>query len=547
MGADQPVEEWIDSVCRRFSRVTGWPLIYVSIHQDPLTHCTPSDAELRSQWQSNVSNGMEVIGTLRLGQYKHRQRDASYLQACELAELAVRLIERVLMTQASNERLRVSLNSPSVALIGRGVSVTVDRQRSQPQSVMYVDRMLSMASRLTGYPAVALFLRKRGTEELNLSMQWGPQWLEIPHSSRMLEMSPIDAACLDGGLRIINRTSAHDEETDFLPTQATTGVCQGICVSDDALGTLWLYDRRDRRLTLRDRHVITSVAARLGELIERTILLDESAHSQRMRVELQVAARSLPAATIQHRGTEGWYELACHSQASDEVGGDLFEIIPLSDDRVFVAIGDAAGHSIPAALVMASVRGAIRALLDASDSMETGRIACSPQQILTRINSVLHGIVKSHQFMTMFCAIIDGRRLQMEYANAGHPPALLIRNGEVQQLDSHGLVLGVLDTTTYNGTIVPLREHDLVAFYTDGVSEAVNATQSMFGHEAITDMAFRHSSDSAAAIADRVWGSLQGHLSDNSTADDRTLAVLRINSRLSPPQRQSEQPVRAMC
>lgn len=542
MGANPPVREWIDAVCRRSSRVTGWPIVFESAGRQangsiPTDFCGPS------QWRSSVSNGTETVGTLRLEPLQGRKRDEGYLHACEVAELTAHLIERVLTEQASNELLRVSNRPAPAQPSSTGVSVTIERGLPQQQPLRYVQTLLRTAVRQSGFPAAALFIHEPGTDELRLRAQQAPEWLNIPQPTRLLSLSPVDAACLKGELQVLQRSMLSDDEASLLPDQIAVGVCRAITAAGRPLGTLWLYDRRERRLTIREQHIIASVTSRLGELIERTRLLDESERSQRLRIELQVAARSQPAAQVQYEGTDAWYELAGHSESSDEVGGDLLEVIPLPEDRVFVAVGDAAGHSIPAAMLMASVRGALRSLFDPSTFNSDCTPIPPPHEVLRRVNFVLHGIANANQFMTMFCAILDGRRMQIEYASAGHPPVLLMRSGDAEKLDERGLVLGVLDDTSYESTIISLQPGDLLALYTDGVSEAIDDSRQMFGVEGISAIASQYQKEKVAAILEHVWSGLQQHLSEKSAPDDRTLALLRINSSITQsPSPKKEEP-----
>ncbi|MCA9073599.1 MAG: serine/threonine-protein phosphatase [Planctomycetaceae bacterium] len=528
MDTDRSLRDWIDAICQQFSRATRWPLSFVANGEG-----TSAAIHGETQWRAELTNGTQTVGALCLGQ--PRPRDESYLQACEFAELTARLVERALSERAARELLRVRPVNESPSKPRGGVTVTIDQGPREDQSMLYVDRLLRMVTRQSGFPAAALFLLKRGTDQLNLYAQRVPEWLTVPHVDRSLAKAPIDNRCLRGETIIFNRPDSPEDVWSWLPDVATTGVCHPIAASGENLGTLWLYDRRDRRLTLRDRHVIESTASRLAELIERFVLLNESERSQRLRVELQVAARTQPSAKFHHGRREEWFELAGHSQTSEEVGGDLFEVIPLDDDRLFVAIGDAAGHSIPAALVMACVRGAIRAILDPPFVDHALKTSLGPHDVLRRLNSVLHGLVNSHQFMTMFCAIIDRQQMHIEYASAGHPPMLLIHQGESQLLGAHGLVMGVLDDATYVSTIVPLAEGDLLALSTDGVTEAVDSQQNMFGSDGIAELLIQHQWNDALSLADCVWNALQDHLSVDTSKDDRTLAVLRINSLVSSP------------
>jgi hypothetical protein len=135
MNADQSIRDWIDSVCRRSTRTTGWPFVFEPAHEKSHRHCLVSASGSRPAWQTTVNNGTEAVGTLRLEYPSGRQRDEHYLQACAQAELTAELIERVLTERASNELLRVR-NNPSVVRPASGsVSVTLEQPPRERQPV----------------------------------------------------------------------------------------------------------------------------------------------------------------------------------------------------------------------------------------------------------------------------------------------------------------------------------------------------------------------------------------------------------------------------
>ena len=127
-----------------------------------------------------------------------------------------------------------------------------------------------------------------------------------------------------------------------------------------------------------------------------------------------------------HVETAGW----CRSH--QEVGGDLCEIIPLDERRTLVAVGDAAGDSIPASLVMSAVRGSLR-------TMVSGPIddVLATDVLMRRINLALFAITPAHQFMSLVAGVIDSREGTFTYTNAGHPTPLIVHGGRPVETAVH--------------------------------------------------------------------------------------------------------------
>ncbi|MBX3440482.1 MAG: SpoIIE family protein phosphatase, partial [Planctomycetaceae bacterium] len=407
MWTHQPTWDWIDTVCRQYSRIMGRALTFDSHAAEVRSGAIRDTGDALEQWRVTIRDGAQTVGVLRLRSRSGQERDAEFLKACETAELTAQLIERVIATRGGDDLVRPAPPRGASTDNDRPLATKTASKLLDPlQVAARMDRLLDALRRLTDYPAAALLVRDSGTGEWN----WGAM-----RGSSVIDLSPESLAECAESLRTdqedriaVFRQSVQPFSTEtFLPTNAATGIRQCLGDARSPLGALWLFDRRDRRLTHRDRHALGLAAQRLEQLLSQAKLLDDSSNGRLLKAEVRIASRTQPSSPIEYTGRQGWCEMAGCTQTARGIGGDLFELIPLADDRVFLAIGDAAGHSIPAAMVMANVRGALRALFDSTPhvaSLPTGR---PPHEVLRCVNSVLHSIVQSHQFMTMFCGILD--------------------------------------------------------------------------------------------------------------------------------------------
>lgn len=168
------------------------------------------------------------------------------------------------------------------------------------------------------------------------------------------------------------------------------------------------------------------------------------------------------------------YQLYADMQAAREVGGDFYDFYNLPDGRIGIAIADVSGKGVPAALFMMVSRTLLK-----STALENGE----PAQVIQTVNAILAADNESLMFVTMIYAIYDPSTKSLTYCNGGHNPFLLVHeNGDVDLHDSHdGIALGVGSEYQYEQHTIQVVDGDLIVFYTDGVNEAEDETEALFG------------------------------------------------------------------
>jgi phosphoserine phosphatase RsbU/P len=164
-------------------------------------------------------------------------------------------------------------------------------------------------------------------------------------------------------------------------------------------------------------------------------------------------------------------------QPAQVVGGDYFDVIRLSKDKLAICIADVAGKGISAALLMANVQAAVRAFA-------SGYVA--PAKVCSQINSVLYTNTAPEKFVTLFYGVLDAGTSTLQYTNAGHPrPLLLHRNGATTRLENGGALLGVFPDWTFEDSVVELEPGDLLLLFTDGITEATDSSGEEFGEDRV--------------------------------------------------------------
>src|SRR5215212_1856166 len=198
----------------------------------------------------------------------------------------------------------------------------------------------------------------------------------------------------------------------------------------------------------------------------------EARERERIEQELQVAQRiqqELLPETIPE--LEGW-RIAAYYGPAREVGGDFYDFLEFPDGRLGLVVGDATGHGMPAALMMATTRGMLRAVVQSLES---------PGEVLARVNEALVADVPPNTFVTCFYAILDPKSGHLVYANAGHDLPYLWHGGAAEELRARGMPLGLMPGMGYEEKEITLKRGEGVLFYSDGLVEAHDPNYEMFG------------------------------------------------------------------
>ena len=214
------------------------------------------------------------------------------------------------------------------------------------------------------------------------------------------------------------------------------------------------------------------------------------------------------------------YDISAINESSQQVGGDYYDIIPLSPHEYVLAIGDVAGKGIPAALLMANVQAALRTIAP---------LRLQLPDATTRINSLIYGNTDIDKFITFFWGLLDTETHTFEYVNAGHNPPYLLRNdGTVETLSEGGLILGILDPPPpYSSGIVLLEPGDTIVGYTDGVNEAMSSEMVEFGDDRFLELLEDCRDLDALSTITRVRDEIVEYARGAPQSDDITMLVAK--------------------
>ena len=207
------------------------------------------------------------------------------------------------------------------------------------------------------------------------------------------------------------------------------------------------------------------------------------------------------------------------SRPANTVGGDFYDILPLQDGRLVVAVGDVAGKGSPAALLMALLLAMMRTLVD--EQLE-------PADLVARLNVQVCRHAPRSRFITLFYGVYEPASGALTYVSAGHMPPLLLRaDGSCDRLTDGGIALGMFERSTYTTGRAMLQGGDLVAVYSDGITEAENPGGRPFDEVGLEAALRLHAFDALTAIGAGVVAAVERHTDEKRFADDLTVLLLR--------------------
>jgi sigma-B regulation protein RsbU (phosphoserine phosphatase) len=289
----------------------------------------------------------------------------------------------------------------------------------------------------------------------------------------------------------------------------------------ELIGALVVDGRtEDLLLSQRRLNILNGIASQAATSIESVQLLADLAMRQVLEHELDLAREIQKSFLPAYCPNVPGYDLAATWKSARRVGGDFYDFMLLSNGIMGIAIADVADKGVPAALFMALSRTLMRA------TAMSGR---TPSDALRRTNTLILSDARSDLFVTVFYGLLHPRSGSFTYANAGHNPPLWLnaRSGEVHRLHEHGMALGVLLDAPLSEHTIQLEPGDVLALYTDGVTEALNIDGEEFGMERLEQALQANADHSAEDIVAAIDAAVDEFVGNEPPFDDFTLVVMK--------------------
>jgi serine phosphatase RsbU (regulator of sigma subunit) len=220
-------------------------------------------------------------------------------------------------------------------------------------------------------------------------------------------------------------------------------------------------------------------------------------------------------------GAAGRLDIFAHMTPAREVGGDLYDIVKLDENRVAITIGDVCGKGIPASLFMAITQTVMRLVVRTGHDLQAE--VKTANQLLVANNT-------EEMFTTLFCGVIDVAAGTLTYCNCGHNPPLLLRQGAdaFEALRNCGPPLAVMDDIIYVPRTLALAPGDLLLLYTDGVTEAEDPQAAQFGMKRLQEAILQTRGATARAVVEHLAARVAAFANGASQSDDITCVAVTL-------------------
>ena len=392
-----------------------------------------------------------------------------------------------------------------------------------------LQRTVQLVCEVMETKAASIRLVDREHDELVISAVYNLSPVYLAKGPVRLSKAEIDRVALGPqGYEYVADLAA-DPRTQYPEESRREGIVSmlsaGMLYQGEAIGVLRVYTEHELRFSPFKIDLLKAVAAQAAAAIENTRLAEEARQAEETERQVAMAAdvqqRMIPQAPPQIAG----FDLASVYVPCYTLGGDLYDFIPLPGDNVGLVVADVSGKGVPASLIMASVRSALRAQVDNVYYL---------YEIVRRLNVMLCRDTKLGEFVTLFYGVFDARTRRLTYCNAGHPPPMLLREGKLIELSTDNMILGVDEAEEYRQNFIDLRAGDKLLIYTDGVTDAMNFKRETFGRKRLID-AFTlvsRGASTAEEIAQHVLWELRKFVGISQRSDDVTMIVGTIPSSL---------------
>jgi len=338
----------------------------------------------------------------------------------------------------------------------------------------------------------------------------------------MLRDNAIDGAAFAGEAVYIEDAPT-DPRTRYPDNARKEGIVSGLCVPmtyrGKTIGVIRVYTAVRHVFTNSEELLLRSIGSQAASAIINSRLYKEHTANERFQRQVETAGeiqrRMLPSGPPTHKHMQ----FGCVYAPTLQVGGDFYDFIELDGGELGVCIADVVGKGFPAALMMASVRSALRAHADVGYELDA---------IVADVNQHMCRETLDSEFATLFYGVVSPDGRSITYCNAGHPPPVILRGDDFIELTEGGLVIGVRPDAVYKHDTSELRPGDVLAMATDGVSEAMDFNGTAFGRHRFLSSIAKHRELDAPQLVKQILWDVRRFVGLAEQSDDTTIVVAKV-------------------
>ena len=276
-----------------------------------------------------------------------------------------------------------------------------------------------------------------------------------------------------------------------------------------------------------DFSLVESLAEQMGLAIHNSDAIQLQIEKNKLDIDLELAGNVQSLLLPRTFPSSKKLEFAAHYTAAQKVGGDLYDVFEIDENRVGVAVADVSGKGISASILMAICQTHLRHISQQHDQ---------PSTALKQINTLMQSSMRTDMFITIVYAIIDQKNESITFARAGHELPLFYHHSDngtdsVETVRSNGMALGMVPPKIFDATIedktVTFRKNDILVLYTDGVTESVNTQGDEYSEKRLMEVLKKRKNDPVQQILSQIVNDVQVFSNKTKQADDFTLITIK--------------------
>ena len=357
----------------------------------------------------------------------------------------------------------------------------------------------------------------------------GELWTTVAHGLPEIRIGAdrgLVGACISKNQNIVVNDTSQDTRFDRDVDRSSGYVTHSVLVlplrspAGDVLGALQVLNKpggfEESDIMLLGLAASYSASAIVGQKLRQDA---ESARVflRELEIARDVQHRLFPPHPPQIPGLD----IAAYCRPAEFVGGDYYDFLYRNGSPLWLTVGDVSGKGISAAVLMASLQASLRSQLNGWPS--------SVAEVVSDLNKAVCSTFGQERYTTLFCAKLDPIDRDLTYVNAGHVQPLLLRSsGRLHRLDCGGLPVGLFDSAAYEPANIRLQPGDLLAFFSDGITEAASRDGEMWSGSEIETLLRDNRHSSSAEIVEKLIQGADEYMQTGHQADDMTIVILRI-------------------
>ena len=393
-----------------------------------------------------------------------------------------------------------------------------------------LDKLAEAAVKIVGVKACSIRLLDEGASNLEMRSTYGLS--EEYRNKGVVSKNDTVIKAAFAGEAIVLDDMQLDDRVKYKEAAVKEGLVSQLTVAmkfrEKPIGVLRLYSPKPKRFYEDDIALARAVGSQCAIAITNARLYAKAIEGSRIAEQMRLAGVIQRRMIPQEAPVISGVDIAATYIPCFDVGGDFYDFLRISDTCFVVAIADVIGKGIPAAIMMSMFRGAVRAYTDTEHNSQ------AIEEIINKLNKMACKECRDGEFITLFYAVIDIKKMTITCCSCGHEPTILIRQGQIIELEKGGLVLGVDEDAKYDIETFQLVDSDCLLFYTDGLIDAANFDGQLWGRENLLKTAKKFTKGTAEQMVKNILIYRRRFVGLARQSDDTSIVVVKADRTGNP-------------